>query len=88
MFYALHMVISSQSSHSPIIFTLSCNLPSKPSLFQAIFLLFIQYVSILETSELVAGGKTVVVVHIFRFGNDKIVELWDIGEAIPKRAFK
>ena len=24
------------------------------------------------------------VVHIFRFDNDKIVELWDLGQAIPE----
>ncbi len=34
--------------------------------------------------QLVAGGKTVAIVHIFRFENDKIAELWDIGEEIPK----
>lgn len=34
--------------------------------------------------QLSEGGKTVVVVHIFRFENDKVVELWDVGEEIPK----
>ncbi len=28
-----------------------------------------------------AGGA---VVHLFRFENDRIVEFWDIGQAIPK----
>ncbi len=44
--------------------------------------------------QLVEGGKTAAVVHIFRFSaqggstsggeNDKIAELWDVGEEIPK----
>lgn len=33
--------------------------------------------------ELVSGGKHAVVVHICRFEDDKIAELWDIGEVIP-----
>ncbi len=34
--------------------------------------------------QLVEGGKTGALVHIFHFENDKIVEMWDIGEEIPK----
>ena len=36
-------------------------------------------------SELVMapGGNRMVVVHIFRFQGDKIVELWDCGQQIP-----
>lgn len=34
--------------------------------------------------QLVEGGKTIVVVHIMRFEGDKIVEMWDVGEEIPK----
>lgn len=33
--------------------------------------------------ELETGGKGIVVVYIFRFENDKIAELWDVGEEIP-----
>lgn len=28
-------------------------------------------------------GNEMSVVHIFRFGGDKIVEMWDIGQAVP-----
>jgi predicted SnoaL-like aldol condensation-catalyzing enzyme len=28
----------------------------------------------------------VVVVHIFRFENDRIVELWDLGQPIPEKS--
>jgi predicted SnoaL-like aldol condensation-catalyzing enzyme len=46
----------------------------------------------LEDSDLVAvhsrvrmtaGGQENAVVHIFRFAGDKIVELWDVGQAVP-----
>jgi predicted SnoaL-like aldol condensation-catalyzing enzyme len=30
------------------------------------------------------GGDEMSVVHIFRFQGDKIVEMWDIGQAIPE----
>ena len=26
------------------------------------------------------------VVHIFRFENDRIVELWDVGQAVPEQS--
>jgi predicted SnoaL-like aldol condensation-catalyzing enzyme len=48
---------------------------------------------VLEDDDLVAvhgrvqlfeGGKTIAVVHIFRFEDDKIVELWDVGQEIPQ----
>ena len=29
------------------------------------------------------GDPGAAVVHIFRFENDKIVELWDLGQAVP-----
>lgn len=29
------------------------------------------------------GGGSMVVVHLFRFDNSKIVEFWDCGQAIP-----
>ncbi len=29
------------------------------------------------------GDLGVVVVHVFRFENDRIAELWDIGQAVP-----
>lgn len=29
------------------------------------------------------GDPGAAVVHIFRFQNDKIVELWDLGQAVP-----
>ena len=29
------------------------------------------------------GGGSMVVVHLFRFDNGKIVEFWDCGQAIP-----
>lgn len=32
------------------------------------------------------GGDEMSVVHIFRFMNDKIVEMWDVGQAIPKES--
>lgn len=31
-----------------------------------------------------AGGIGAAVVHIFRFDDDRIVELWDIGQAVPE----
>ncbi|MBI3863906.1 MAG: nuclear transport factor 2 family protein [Planctomycetia bacterium] len=54
-----------------------------------------QFVSLraLEDGNLVAVHSRVrpnpedlgaVVVHIFRFENDRIAELWDVGQAIPK----
>jgi predicted SnoaL-like aldol condensation-catalyzing enzyme len=30
------------------------------------------------------GDLGVIVVHIFRFEGDRIVEMWDIGQAIPE----
>ncbi|MEO8532121.1 MAG: nuclear transport factor 2 family protein [Flavobacterium sp.] len=30
-----------------------------------------------------ANDRGVAVVHIFRFESDKIVELWDLGQAVP-----
>jgi len=30
--------------------------------------------------------KGAAVVHLFRFENDRIVELWDIGQAIPEQS--
>jgi predicted SnoaL-like aldol condensation-catalyzing enzyme len=30
------------------------------------------------------GNTNIAVVHIFRFHEDKIVELWDIGQAVPE----
>jgi predicted SnoaL-like aldol condensation-catalyzing enzyme len=50
---------------------------------------------ILEDGDLVAtysrvqlaqGDMTIAVMHIFRFDNNKIVELWDIGQAAPADA--
>ena len=32
------------------------------------------------------GAKGMVVVHVLRFADDKIVELWDSGQAIPDTA--
>ncbi len=29
------------------------------------------------------GGPRVAAVHLFRFQDDKIVELWDVGQAVP-----
>jgi predicted SnoaL-like aldol condensation-catalyzing enzyme len=29
------------------------------------------------------GGQEVAVVHLFRFSGDRIVELWDVGQAAP-----
>jgi predicted SnoaL-like aldol condensation-catalyzing enzyme len=29
------------------------------------------------------GDRGIAVVHIFRFENGKIVELWDLGQAVP-----
>ncbi len=29
------------------------------------------------------GEQAIALVHIFRFENDKVVELWDIGQAAP-----
>lgn len=34
--------------------------------------------------QLISGETELAVVHIFRFSNDKIVELWDLGQSIPK----
>ena len=30
-----------------------------------------------------AQGPDAAVVHIFRFENDRVVELWDVGQEIP-----
>lgn len=32
------------------------------------------------------GDRGVAVVHIFRFEGNRIVELWDIGQAIPEKS--
>jgi predicted SnoaL-like aldol condensation-catalyzing enzyme len=32
---------------------------------------------------LTPGGDRMAVVHIFRFGNNKIVEMWDCGQQVP-----
>ena len=32
------------------------------------------------------GDRGVVVVHIFRFTSDRIVELWDLGQEIPSES--
>jgi predicted SnoaL-like aldol condensation-catalyzing enzyme len=32
------------------------------------------------------GAKGMVVVHVIRFENDKIVEFWDVGQAIPDKS--
>ncbi len=29
------------------------------------------------------GDKGVAVVHLFRFADDRIVEMWDLGQAVP-----
>jgi predicted SnoaL-like aldol condensation-catalyzing enzyme len=33
-----------------------------------------------------ANKVTIAVVHIFRFENGKIAELWDVGQAVPDGA--
>lgn len=33
-----------------------------------------------------SGELEIAAVHIFRFQNDKIVELWDVGQQIPKES--
>jgi predicted SnoaL-like aldol condensation-catalyzing enzyme len=33
--------------------------------------------------QLAEGGVEIAVIHIFRFEQDKIVELWDFGQAVP-----
>lgn len=35
-------------------------------------------------SKIVLGEQEISVVHIFRFENGKIIELWDVGQEIPK----
>ena len=34
-------------------------------------------------SRLLLGNKQMTVVHIFRFENGKIIEMWDVGQEIP-----
>jgi predicted SnoaL-like aldol condensation-catalyzing enzyme len=34
--------------------------------------------------QLTQGDMELAVVHIFRFDNNKIVELWDVGMSVPK----
>ncbi len=36
-------------------------------------------------SHVAKEGMDIAVVHIFRFENDKIVELWDLGQVIDKK---
>lgn len=35
-------------------------------------------------SHLYLGEKQIAVVHVFRFEKDKIIEMWDVGQEIPK----
>ena len=48
--------------------------------------------NVLSDGELVAvhsqivlrpGEPSIATVHLFRFGGDKIVEMWDVGQAVP-----
>ncbi len=40
-------------------------------------------VSTYSRVQMTQGNLTIAVAHIFRFENNKIVELWDIGQAAP-----
>lgn len=42
-----------------------------------------ELVAVYSQVTLVPKEKEVAVVHIFRFGNGKIVEMWDTGQIIP-----
>lgn len=35
-------------------------------------------------SKIILGEKEISVIHLFRFENEKIIEMWDVGQEIPK----
>lgn len=41
-------------------------------------------VAVLSHVQMKPNGPSVAVVHMFRFENGKIVEMWDVGQAIPE----
>jgi predicted SnoaL-like aldol condensation-catalyzing enzyme len=42
-----------------------------------------EYVAVHSRLSRAAGNPDMAVVHLFRFEDDRIVELWDIGQAVP-----
>lgn len=42
-----------------------------------------QEVVVFSRVDMGPGGPTIAVVHIFRFEDDRIAELWDIGQPVP-----
>ena len=42
------------------------------------------YVAVHSRLSRAASDLDMAVVHIFRFENDRIAELWDVGQAVPK----
>lgn len=43
-----------------------------------------EYVMVHSHMRPTPGDPGASVVHIFRFDNDRIVEIWDVGQAVPK----
>lgn len=35
-------------------------------------------------SKIIIGEKEIAVVHLFRFEDGKIIEMWDVGQEVPK----
>jgi len=43
-------------------------------------------VAIHSRVQMTPGGQEMALVHIFRFVGDRIIELWDIGQAVPEES--
>jgi predicted SnoaL-like aldol condensation-catalyzing enzyme len=43
-------------------------------------------VTVYSNVQMKPGGPSVAVVHIFRFENGKIVEMWDVGQPVPENS--
>ncbi len=43
-------------------------------------------VAVLSHVQMKPNGPSVAVVHMFRFENGKIVEMWDVGQQVPEKS--
>jgi predicted SnoaL-like aldol condensation-catalyzing enzyme len=45
-----------------------------------------ELVTVLSHVTMKPSGPSVAVVHMFRFEGDKIIEMWDVGQAVPENS--